>query len=463
MARQTSSKRLRELCRETMPGLDKNPAYWRLLHWSLFGPEEDGLVYIPARKLAQFEGKEKQYASNNYRSATLIERFQRDVWPVGVQQWVYSQDGTECRPRSVEVSSLPADVLALAEEELRMPVTKLVERVEFVSGRKWHPQRQKQYQTAAREESLLMLDNSGCVLAREAIQYLNDRPTNSFTAMLAHLDEARSEARQIENKQTRREALRSLAAIEENPKPLYVPSESGRTVRFFSAMQRLPREVRKRLTQDWVSVDLKSAQLAIVARLWDIPLVEGFLASGESVWGYLQDELELVRSEENKAIVKQALYATVFGGERSKRGAVHRDVGLKLLGDATFAERFYAIPLIDELYKAREGAANRILLDGGSADAFGNWVSIPADRNGKPRPRSTLASIAQSYELYLLEPVFREAFNGKGVAIQLYLFDGLCLSFTDRQRAAAKLERLQEKVEARAKGFGMLTALEVEA
>ena len=56
------------------------------------------------------------------------------------------------------------------------------------------------------------------------------------------------------------------------------------------------------MTQDWITADLRSAQLAIVAAIWRIPSITEYLRSGKSVWPDLCEHMGLMYTPENKAV-----------------------------------------------------------------------------------------------------------------------------------------------------------------
>jgi len=266
-----------------------------------------------------------------------------------------------------------------------------------------------------------------------------------------------------------------LGAIEEDPVPFYAPTEEGRTVRLFGCNQSLlflRRNIRKKLTQDFTTVDLRCAQLAIVARIWNIPLIEEFLATGKNVWEHLAKELNSPYEDEDekdntKAGLKKMVYALVYGGCNDKRGASEREGRQVYFGEPQYSNltpRFMALPMIKALYQARELQEAKVIEDGGAYDAFGSWIPLQyrmiKDKAPQPRPQSVLACQAQSYELKLLWPIVEEALKSDRFAITVWLHDGLCLDFRDSGKKEQILRRLNKKVAQVASELQIQTELE---
>jgi hypothetical protein len=73
----------------------------------------------------------------------------------------------------------------------------------------------------------------------------------------------------------------------------------------------LPRELRQIALSGVVWIDLRAAQLAIAARLWDLPEIAGYLGTNQSVWQSFYCHLEV--DADAKPVLKRALYACVYG------------------------------------------------------------------------------------------------------------------------------------------------------
>ncbi len=397
MARTTISKDFRDLLLAELPGLAKNPAYWAILGWEMFGRLTDyNGVLVSQEVLARLEGKQHQLKSRNYSGITFLEAFKQDVAPE--MEWS-EFNRVEGKAREIVTLGLPDTVLEALREEQATPVRNLNQRVYLDTGNLWTPSRQKQHREEDRGAAMMLLDKAGCVEAQRLMEYLNTLAPNRFTAMLDGLGDAYSAAMRLESQRSREQALRLLRNIADQPQPLYGPTGNGRTVRLFSTNEslcRLPRSVRKVLTRNWTSVDLKSAQLAIVGRLWNVPLIDALLRSGASVWEYFCEELGVLFTEEHKKGIKQMTYALVFGSSAQKGKALDQAARTYFPNQADIVTRFFAVPVIAALYDHREAAREAVVMAGGAYDAFGNWIALPMDEYGKPNARSVLASQAQS-------------------------------------------------------------------
>ncbi len=446
-----------------LPALARNPAYLRLTGHILFGRMTDnGGVLVSQEILAGIERKEHELPNRNYSGTPLLEGFRSDVAP-GMQWTEHSY--VEGRAREISDSGLPHSVVAAVAHVRSTPASDLERPVYLDSGLARTPARQKMQREEEHAAAMRLLSKVGCDQARQLMAYLNGLSPNRFSKMLVHLPAALEAAYQLENHITRDRSLRLLGNISEQPQPLYGPSRACRTPRLFSlneSLCRLPRQVRKVLTQDWTTVDLKTAQLAIVGQLWEVPSVDDVLRAQGNVWEYLCQHLGVIFNDDTKKGVKQMLYALVFGSGITKKSALADAAECYFPHQQDVLNRFLAVPLIDELYQARKAAGDRVKREGGVVDAFGNWIDLPADRAVDKGVRSVLASQAQSYELRLLWPVIEEAMAGDDFAITVYLFDGLSLAFKDEQKRARILKRLVNKVDVVALELGIMTALDID-
>src|SRR5665647_1468612 len=64
------------------------------------------------------------------------------------------------------------------------------------------------------------------------------------------------------------------------------------------------RDVRKLVYSNCYSLDLKSAHLGIVAKLWNMPLMTEFLTNRYSIWNEMFSHCGISKSEDNKAALK---------------------------------------------------------------------------------------------------------------------------------------------------------------
>ncbi len=125
---------------------------------------------------------------------------------------------------------------------------------------------------------------------------------------------------------------------------------------------------------------------------------------------------------------------------------------------------FFTHPIISATLEAREEAIRQVQEQGGAWDAWGQWQAISPSRE----PRKILATVAQSYEFLLMQPLVNMALQEAEkerpeFEIAAWLHDGAYLSFRrkDPKRIASHLERIKGAVDEQAKSLGFLTELEL--
>lgn len=465
--RKTVSQEFRKLVRKCLPGLDKNPAYWGLfeLCLTLRSAAEDAEdiyqgIYVGADLLARLEGKEHLLKHKNYSGVTFLKDYKRDVAPIVWTEHNYK----EHMARRIIHRGIPDQLLIAYQQELQIPAHKLEHRVWLRNGLVFSPKTQHQVRVEDQQAALERLEEAGCDEAKQFMAYLDTLPPARFTKMLSYMPEAYGEAAKA-NPYTRDRQFEILRAIEDQCQPFYAPSAQGRSVRLFStndSLTRLSRKIRKILCRDWITLDLKAAQFAICARLWNVPIAQEFLQEGQSLWRYLFMALDVMPTEEHKAGLKKMLYALIFGAGRAKNQAIEQARKNYLPDYPDLTARFFDNPLIDAFYKARRDQQKVVERNGGAYDAFENFIPLKCDEHDRPSPRSVLACQAQSYELRLLWPIIQWAWESKDFDIMLYLFDGICIAPRDKHRVKPLIKRLQDKVKETAESLGIVTSLECD-
>ena len=459
------------------PGLAGNPGYRRLLAYLVSGGQRDdetGEPVIPAALLAEFEGRVAQHAARNHVAKDFLEGFRRDVLPEFEfsEGWSYAEE----KARVVTRLGVPEDVLALWHAAASDVLGGGVEVVELVSGR-------RRTRRVEAEDDRVELARAWAALAsvshvadetRAVIGYHNGLSRNSFSRVVRrHWDEAVGVARGLAE-ESRAVTELALADIGWFPKPLLRPVEnSARAYSLRPSLLTVKSSVRRVLTQDWVEYDLKGAQFAIVARLWRIPELQAFLASGASVWATLLGELGLPVSVKRK--VKDAVYSLVFGGglrtERvaeSSGGKLRKGIAERLdeeTGVPGVGERFLALPLIRAVYEAREREIDHLVFEAFEAwTVFGKRLPIPVGSYERRREaaRKALAQQAQAVELLLLMPVYELASETDQFTVMLYQFDGVTVKYRDRRTCAYWHERITSAVADAAERVRVQTRLEWE-
>ena len=434
-----------------LPGLGENKAYWKMTgHLMFTGGLEAGQILIPAELIARIEGNN---IHGKYCAWDFIQAYQRDVVRLDVSVYTTSQ----CR--SVTHVYWPEYVEMLLKGERRKDDDELVL---FWSGAKWRREHAVKSRAEVQEEALEIMRNMGNHPACDLLALLNRAASNKFAAIKKHLEAARllvPSLGLVEDEVERQYNI--LKAIKKQAQPFYTPAE--RSVRIFAfndCVARLQRDVRHVVTQDWIHCDLKSAQLAIVAKTWNVPGVAEFLRSGGSIWATLCDWMSW--SMDAKPVLKDALYAFIFGSGRDKM--------IELLGSRKAYMRFGAHPLMRQLFLARALQLRQIRKDKGATDAFGKklhieYVTVPNKKYTYDTSRKIMALAAQSYELLLLTPVIQAAVDcqdsTRGFCLLLWLHDGFSFVTCHKDDRVSWARRLQKAVNQQAISLGVATELEV--
>ena len=455
----------------TWPGVENDPARWRMLGYLLFGgfrdEDTDGLL-ISQTMLADLEGKRDELLNRNYSGRKFLDCFSENVAPLGYSDWDY--EAGKCRV--VTHFDIPEAIREATARE-REQRGKIAPRVYLSNGIAANPRNRGKKLAEEREAAKELIGRAQGRDAPRLLDYLNHLPPHRFTeTVMANMEAARRVADALPTEK-RHHAHTMLDAIQDQPVPFYAPSLRGRTVRIFPCNQSLlllNSTVRRALTQEWIEIDLAASQLAIVATTWDIPSVRDFLKTKRSIWDYLFGCLDITKSDENKGILKQAMYACIFGMQVQN---VTRRLD-RMFGVAGIGARFTQLPLIRDLLEAREKQIALIKQRQGASNVYGTWLPLAEPQAQQKRSklqeaqsaRSILACCAQAMEMSLLSPVIDAAIENKnkvrGFTITLWQHDGCsfvphCKSDTSKWTAL-----LQRLVQERADRADILTRLEVK-
>ena len=460
----TVSREFRDALARELPGLAANAPYWRMTCHLLFGTMHDvdtDRLALPAELIAAIEGKK---FDSHYVAYHFLNVYRREALDFRVADAVFSRDGGG-RVRTVASLVLPPSVLALVDAERRN--TDKDDRVWMSTGNAWLRKHAVAQRKADREQAQALAEQGGvCGQARLLLDYMNSLPPHRFTSALKHLPEAMAAAEKLADADNQ---LGLLMAIRDHAQPFYKPVE--KSVRVFSLREsvlRLHRDLRKIMTQDWITADLRSAQLAIVAAIWQIPSITEYLRSGKSVWPDLCEHMALMYTPENKAVMKSTLYALIFGAGNNKMRA---HLGRHFLNASDAFRRLKAHPVIRGLLLARCRQLRKIRRAKGATDAFGTWTAlVRRDVAGYDyqydNSRSILACVAQSYELMLLTPVVRmaaaEQFRDHGFTATTWLHDGFTFDVHHSEDIQDWKDRLSFAVQEEADRLGICTGLEFE-
>jgi hypothetical protein len=454
-----------------LPGLGKNKSYWRFLQYLCFGSWRDvetGKLLLPSQFIATIEGKR---CNQHYKALEFMRRFEAHVGVgLDIQNHVLSFDIDKSRVRMLNEMVVSDKVKSLIDAERHSMDT---DQVWMDTGNKRLKRHTGEMRAKDKEkaDSVLAIYN-GCQETVDLCNYLNNKHLNRYSTMWKHVKAAKAKAKTLHDANNQ---LNIIKSIQLQPQPIYatVP-RSTRAFATNESVLRLHRDLRKILTQDWITADLRSAQLAIVAKVWDVSEIEQYLIAGQlskrSIWDDLCEYMGLEMNSTNKAKVKTPLYSITFGAGRKRLHALFaREFGHGN-GKAAY-DKFRKHPIIRALLIARSRQLKAIRLAKGGTDAFGRFLKL--EKRHKigyvymfDNSRSILACIAQSYELQLLLPVINlsmtEQFKERGFCITTFLHDGFTFdSFRveDQQRWKDKLAKA---VKEEADRLGIRTELEFE-
>lgn len=205
-------------------------------------------------------------------------------------------------------------------------------------------------------------------------------------------------------------------------------------------------------------MDMQSCQLAIVAKLWEVPALYNLLASGRSIWEELARYLG-VDPARSKPVLKRAAYSVCYGMGVAKlhKLLANGTDGNPGLGEEA-ARRFLQHLLIATLLKERKRVAAWAEMAGGLEDAWGNWIPV----NAENPPHAVMARQAQSWEVRIMMAILPHAQNNPDIRIPLWLHEGVYIHSTDTSKEAAQVDRLQRALNRRAEELDIPTRAEVE-
>jgi hypothetical protein len=452
------SRELFQLTKKTFRGLHHSPARWQLMEYILFHAKPDkrtGQIPLPQALLARMEGaKVKNKKAKDYSATPLLWWFQNCVMTPETFQF------SEAKParklcRQITKFELP-DFYEAAWKKQRAEGK---QEVFFCGGQKYSKPKVKAWREGKREQ--LKVSQKLLVVSpttRIVLDYLNNSDPKPFQQILrSNYDHAVEKARSL-GENVERE-LRILENIRRNPQPYYVATASGHSPRIHAEglnITALKRKVRKAYTRGWREADLRTAQLAINAKIWGANLTLSLLEDDLDVWESFYEYCDIAPDEKKdaKGALKVMLYATWYQRKRVVIG--------KLLEEALLEEgieRDMSVivdhPIVKEVLRERESAKWQIIQNDGMEDILGNWIT-----KGRRSVGSVMAQAAQVAEMELLHPVVEMAKTTKDFQITLFQHDGFSVLF--RREQEKWTERIEEVVQEKARSFGFPTGLEWE-
>jgi hypothetical protein len=437
---------------------DKDLANWKLLEYILFYPIEDRK--FRHKTVTPYETI--MSICNSSRPAYKLMQSFTDATGIDLRMEAYTTYGYKARtirPR------IPVELKNMTETELRTPYSKKQDIVFFSTG-----ERITAYQERKERETYLMSimkkELSPEHPLYEVIQHLHSHQCLIWTAKRVSVvaPQIHEFIAQMPNEKERLRVERIWHFVEQYSSIEY--DYATNTRRIYSCNSNLitiNRDVRKLVFSNCVSLDLKSAHLGIVAKLWGMPLMTEFLTSKQSIWTELFSYCRLERTEENKAGLKHCLYAITYGKARQGQGTTVNQFCIDELGEEA-AILFQKHPLIKELLKFRDIALVNIRSSSGAMDAFGNFIylnSIPKD-NYNSQVRSLLSSTVQSYEVRLMLTAYHVIKANPNLLLTAWVHDGIYVSIKNNKKYAnVYIEQIQSAVQALIDEYGFITELEL--
>lgn len=472
------SWQFRNLVRDEYPQLEKVPYFWPLMQLALFGPrakEDRGRVLITNDMVREVTGCWNKAISTD----SLLRAFEVIV---GIDLQLSKWDSREKKARTMDpIFSTPILQALKGPGVTHSPDGSLVW---FDTGIVVTSKANKAYFEEYDRSLLEVAENTPLGHpSRQLLEYLHtatERQMRDQLCKTMHLlwDEVMSmpgttylDGSRDHNQKTKDYTIDLLRKIEQYPLIRY--KSVANTLRLFSqgcSVAKLPRRLRKLAMCGCHEFDLSQAQLGVIAKIWDIPMLQRFIESGGNIWDELYTWCGVTK--EAKPKLKQALYSIVFGGERGNpyydgilKRFLNKDDGdwNESITEELF-DRFMTNPLIKEIHKYRETVIRDIAKNGGGFDAFGHWVDVKSILNKKTLPakvRSIMANIVQSHELRIMLSMLPVLKVHKQLYVMVWLHDGVIIKFTDASKSAKQIRQILNTVNAYIRKAGYYTKLEV--
>ena len=395
----------------------------RLLDHLLFGNVcdlEEGLLMLPHELLERFRNGTGK--THNFSARDLISKFERELFPVRFRP----HSAIAKKVRLVEDIGFPDWLVEARDEMLRQPAT--ARTVRLVSG---EPVDFASDVLRLRAEALADAPPAKSAMAEDVLKYLNGLDDSHFSHLPARVPDA---LRLLEDLKPGSRIMQAgqLNGIHLCPKPLYkAVSNSARLYTAGPSFLNLKSSVRDVFTEGWIKLDLRQAQFAILSKLWEAEGFRNYLEGIDgSVWNDLMARAEIQCSSNAKGAVKTAAYAMLYG---SREHVVRHKLAQEVGEDA--ARRFMRLPVVRLILTQREARYEKLLLELGITDAYGNRRQLePAKNKREQRSQamSMLACQAQSYELPILYPLIEYSRMTAGTEdpfiITAWLHDGVWAS-----------------------------------
>jgi hypothetical protein len=432
----------------------KGLAYRRIAQYVLFNnsfqDEDTDLTILPYTTVAALVGVHPR--SHAFCALRWMDDFSRDVFPLNPSDYRYVEE----KARTVEPVIADDIAQSLSAESQRIKPAKdcvWLDTGASVSRRN-RRERQEEYETGLQSYAASISKDHP---AFELASYLQQTSQGALKRVQRRNWPAVIEAvGQMPPSTSKSYCEGLLIALQGHPNMFYAPSEySPRINAIGVSIHQLPSPIRKIALAGGVEFDLRSAQLAIVARQWGIDPLYYFLKGDRSIWGELANHVQLPVSE-YKPMFKRTVYATIFG---MSKGNLHADLENKIGKQA--ADLFFKHPLILALLKARQQSRKWVWQEGYALDAWYHPISLPGKRAKSLEIYSVLSQAVQSYELRLMLAAFKVIQRKPQVYLLSWLHDGIVIEFGNKTKQAGEQQQILRAVKKEAKALCIPTELEI--
>lgn len=465
-----------------------NVAYRRLLQELLFPSWVDqtsGDVVLSREQLARIEEKEHLLKQHRYAGGQFLQKFQKDT---GLDLQVTEAQRARGLARTVR-PKWPPGLESLLSSELQILPSERVEQlqlVDFVDGRPMSKTALAQLRRELRKErqqregpaDVRLLNSVSPQTYHQFMPYFAEALESAASIGAVGTEAIASDAYGIQADSRRHSNLRTLHVLfQRGLAPTYqAVRNSPRYYTHRVSLSQLSPKVRRALLVGAWHLDLAAAQLAILARLWNLPgwqrilelAVHGHQSSQIEVWAPLLRAVGLGGLEHKRAF-KTLVYSAAYG--MSQRNLLKK--AAKAFGEERAAALFQT-SLMRELLAGRMNRMARLKKEGGIVDpGSGTFITLKrreesSDPTSQSKPaqrlseavRSLMAYEAQAVELDLMRPVLDRMRKDARFRVVLWLHDGCYITTGhDEVTEQKQIERVVREVNARAAKAGIATVL----
>jgi hypothetical protein len=422
-----------------------------------------GKLVLPYRTVAALVGQHPK--AHGFAAKDWIERFSKAVFPLNpVDYWYSSGQARVIRPE------IDPELVQRMLERAKNPTNGThvwINTGTPVSVRTYRERFQNKVTPEEKWARLLKVVPSYHP-ARPLLEYLSKKSQKRLM-MLVRENWPRTEAAiealpesTPDECSTKNWARRLAISLYENWQIYYTISE--RSPRIFpvgESLLYLPRDIRKIALTGGVECDLRAAQLAVAAKVWELPITAELLRSKKSIWDELAAAAGLPVIE-CKAILKKTLYSVIFGMTQTnlRRKLEHGTDGLAGIGRKA-TNRVFRHPVMKELIAARKQKHDESKTKKCVCDAWGNTVYMGP---GTPfrTVRSLWAYAIQSFELKVLLALLPILTKNSQIYLIAWQHDGVTLQFGNRSKSERERNQIRAAVNRTCGDLDISSELEME-